>query len=184
MCELKKNEAFMTSENLWIAAESFKISLSPNPDGLIYTEVPPSYYIRVEIDDAKEEKTHDVVLDCLEITSAEGLTDVKSIYIQATPFLSTGVVNGLAAPSVDYRSIVRGVTLQANDFCITKGSKIHLELSDGAVPPVFQPMDVILSQNPMDFWSGAGYGKNGLEAIQCFTPAFGAGPWPPLDTRE
>ena len=35
-CLLEKNEAFMSSENLWIAAESFKISVSPNPKGLVH----------------------------------------------------------------------------------------------------------------------------------------------------
>ena len=39
-CIIEKSEAFMTPQNLYVAAESFKVSLQPNPDGLVYKTVP------------------------------------------------------------------------------------------------------------------------------------------------
>ena len=48
-CLLEKSEAFMRPQNLWIAAESFKLSLAPNPDGLVYYNVPSDWRIGVEL---------------------------------------------------------------------------------------------------------------------------------------
>ena len=183
-CSLKKNEAFMTSENLWIAAESFKVSLSPNPDGLIYTEVPPTYYIKSEIDhpSTANQQTRNTLLDFVDVQSCDGISNRKSVQFRATPYKADGTLNALAAPSVDYRNVIRGISQQINDFQLTKGSKVHLVMNMGndhqGNPLPDQDMDVILSQNPLDMMCAGGYGKNGLEAIECFTPGFN-NEWPP-----
>ena len=186
LCELKKNEAFMTSENLWIAAESFKLSLSPNPDGLVYTNVPPTYYIRVEIDDEKDEKTQDTLLDYVYIPNCQSIANMPNLTLEATPFLANGNFAGVLQPvSVDYRSIMRGIAQQVNNFCITKGEKLHVVMrqpndANGNPQPDIAN-DVILLDNPLDKFSGAGFGKMGLEAIECYSPADnGIIPWPPL----
>ncbi len=185
LCELKKNEAFMTSENLWIAAESFKLSLSPNPDGLVYTTVPPTYYVRIEIDDEKDEKTQDTLLDYVNIIACNSLADEPSITMQPSPFLASGAIAGLLQPvSVDYRTIMRGLAQQMNNFCITKGEKLHVVMKQPAAQGQAQPdiaNDVILIENPLDRFCGFGYGKNGLETIECYSPTDnGVIPWPPL----
>jgi len=186
LCELKKNEAFMTSENLWIAAESFKLSLSPNPDGLVYTTVPPTYYVRVEIDDEKDEKTQDTLLDYVNITACNSEANQPSLTMEATPILASGAIAGLLQPvSVDYRTIMRGLAQQINNFCITKGEKLHVVMkqpnnAQGHAQPDIAN-DVILIENPLDRFCGGGYGKVGLEAIECYSPLDdGVAPWPPL----
>ena len=146
----------------------------------------PTYYIRVEIDDEKDEKTQDTLLDYVNITACNSEANQPSLTMEATPLLASGAIAGLLQPvSVDYRTIMRGLAQQINNFCITKGQKLHVVMkqpndAQGHAQPDIAN-DVILIENPLDRFCGGGYGKVGLEAIECYSPLDdGVAPWPPL----
>ena len=49
-CSLKKDEAFLDSTNCFVAAESWRLSCAPNPNGIVYHWIPKEYYITVTMD--------------------------------------------------------------------------------------------------------------------------------------
>ncbi len=47
VCSMRKDEAFLDSTNTFVAAESWRLSCAPNPQGIVYHWIPKEYWVSV-----------------------------------------------------------------------------------------------------------------------------------------
>ena len=122
-CLLEKNEPFMTSENLWIAAESFKVSVAPNPQGLVYCNIPKSYFISA--DEMNPDGAPHSVYDLVNSRVAHIQTATDNLAARTVTFAPMFNNNVGFAPTVLYEEILRHYLLDINNFRVTKKAQVN-----------------------------------------------------------
>ena len=170
-CLMEKNEAFMSSENLWIAAESFKISVSPNPQGLVYRMIPPEYFMEAQF--LNSTGNNEVVIDnfTVHVTNVS-LKDDKNQTVEFGFDYPSWIHNfGIVQPGpMDSDSMLQAWLRDINHYKISKGQKMSSELytaGDAQNPGVhIGQLGYTLDEDPLQKMRGAEYGDLGLERIE------------------
>ena len=184
LCELEKNEPFMTTENLYIAAESFKISLSPNPNGLVYCDVPAHWFIGCSevlspVDPTQLQFKQCKLLDAVRCNlQQEEQTMTVRLQFDQTPN-SIFPLNS----TVDYDFILQRALRELSKYEITSGTILQFQANQmaahGPGAPYPSNTRVRLLEDPVLNLVGDGYGAQKLEDINFeymdFAPATATG---------
>ena len=158
-CLLEKSEAFMKPQNLWIAAESFKVSLAPNPDGLVYYNVPPDWHVSCELQNTKDAVTQDEPCDAVLLRDVNVQGGGNTNSVEFFPNRQTMLANTSAT---NYLDLLAHYEHDINHYNITKGSQI---VFDGMGANQQQDVNTTLSADPSDTVQGMAYGPHGLDPI-------------------
>ena len=172
-CLLEKNEAFMSSENLWIAAESFKISVSPNPKGLIYRMIPPEYFMEAQYPDPNPTQiwktpiaTKFVDVDLSGVADTYPMA-VKFNWTAATTANPVTNPQALDRRSLDMDAILRYWLRELNRFYFCKDAHVISGLAAPGQPPQqMGNLNLQIGTDPLDALRGNAFGDQGLERIE------------------
>ena len=155
-CLLEKSEAFMRPQNLWIAAESFKLSLAPNPDGLVYYNVPSDWRIGVELRESDNETP---------VPTLAANILVRNLQLEETPKtieIFPNTTNLGQANFVDYEAAIAHLQQDCNSHGITVGSRLTVDPGNNV-----GDINVDLVGDPMQQLQGTAFGPNQLDPIVC-----------------
>jgi len=168
ICSLRKDETFLDSTNCFVAAESWRLSCAPNPNGIVYRYIPKEYYITAEQSVSSTGDTHhnnaetDEKIDVSDslifngiMTSKEALEDRQQLNIMPREPDATQ----RHSVSVNLDTIVTQMMKELNPHRVTKGSKITLENSNNDAGWY------ILKDDPLAKLQGPGFGPQGLSNI-------------------
>ena len=174
-CLMEKNEAFMSSENLWIAAESFKISVSPNPQGLVYRMIPPEYFMDAEFSSPSATEnfqltqlTQDFRIDLsgAPITYSEYVLSYRFNYNQAIGAQAAGVAP-LPPLEMDMDIILKYWLKELNRFFFCKMALVSVGINDPTNNnQLAGTLGAQLMEDPLDKLQGRAFGVQGLERIE------------------
>ncbi len=169
ICSLRKDEAFLDSTNCYVAAESWRLSCAPNPNGIVYRYIPKEYYIT-------SEQTISSGADTGGTHHGNAQTDEKIDISDSLEF--TGIMTSEVAlqgrqqfniipkepthhnsVSVNLDTIVTSMMKDLNPHQVTKGSKITLENANNDTGWY------IIKDDPLAKLQGPGFGPHGLSNI-------------------
>ena len=175
-CLLEKNEAFMSSENLWIAAESFKISVSPNPKGLIYRMIPPEYFMEAQYPDPNSTEVWKVPVATRFLTvdlSNEFDTHMLNVNFNwdaATTMNNLFNKQPLYKNSLDMEAILKYWLRELNRFFFCDNASIKSGLGQPVQSPAASPLvgtiNLKILGSPLNALRGNAFGDQGLEKIE------------------
>ena len=172
VCSIRKGEPFLDSDRAFIAAESWRLSVAPNKSGIVYHEIPWTYYISCDQAvsaqqdvDANDEKNNAEMIplnsDLHPVLFVDLLQDKKTLL----PNKQRLTIKTKAAEqhnrTVDINRLSERLMKFMNHQMMTKGSIV--QLTNPAVGVLAeQPYLYTFVDNPVDKLTGPGYGPQGL----------------------
>ena len=156
---MEKSEAFMKPQNLWIAAESFKVSLAPNPDGLVYYNVPADWFVSCEKNETDDEKTQTQACNHIRLKNVRGVAGSAANYLEIIPDRTTMPAN---TSLTNYLEALAHLEYDVNPYTITRDS--HL-IFDGMGHNQQAGVHTELLGDPLPSIVGKAYGPHGLDPI-------------------
>jgi len=173
-CSIRKDEPFLDSDRAFIACESWRLSVAPNKHGIIYAEIPWTYYITCDQAVTQQQRTDDekndaemilMTRDDHPIQFVDVMQDKKIIPNKQQLTIKCGLAS--IARTLDINLLSNRLLKFMNHQMLTKGSVVQLtNPAIGNADP--QKYLYTFLDNPLDKLTGPGYGNQGLLKIPGF----------------
>ena len=135
-CSIRKDEPFLDSDRAFIACESWRLSVAPNKHGIIYAEIPWTYYITCDQavtqqqktgpteEEQKETEMIPITHDHRPIHFVDVMQDKKILQNKQQLTIRTGLAN--INRTLDINLLSNRLLKFMNHQMLTKGSVVQL----------------------------------------------------------
>ena len=171
---IKDSSFFPASQNTYVAAVSFRVSMFGNPkSGWVYQYIPPDYVIAADLDTTHHSEDYINSHVLTPVYDFSGEDEKQGTYITLVPGESEGYGDGAVHTgigSTDISALLEGSAGSINRYMMTDGTVIKVPHTKDDISDDYKHWEkyalVSLTENPSLSLDSVGFGRQGLGVMK------------------